>query len=121
MASGRKRIPTDALGRLQGTERSTPSGTAQALSFSYDARNLLTREAVVSGDETQSYTYAHDQLGRRKAKETNSAAGDLLQTYVYDRGNRLLSVTGGTSAVTRPGIRSGGRRTIIAVSSSPGV
>ena len=90
----------DALGRLQGTERSTPSGTAQALSFSYDARNLLTREAVVSGDETQSYTYAHDQLGRRKAKETNSAAGDLLQTYVYDRGNRLLSVTGGNSSDT---------------------
>ena len=90
----------DALGRLQSSKRNTPSGDTQTLALGYDARNLLTSEAVISGDDSQSYTYAHDQLGRRVAKQTNPSAGDVLQTYAYDRGNRLLSVTGDSSVVT---------------------
>jgi RHS repeat-associated protein len=87
----------DALGRLQTTKRTRGAGGAEALTFGYDARSLLTQETVTHGTDRQSYRYTHDALARRTSK-VSSASADVVQTYEYIGGNRLLSVNGDTQS-----------------------
>ena len=89
----------DALGRLQTTQRTRGNGGAEELTFGYDARSLLTQETVTHGADSQSYRYTHDALARRTSK-VSSASAEVVQTYEYSSGNRLLSINGDTLSAT---------------------
>lgn len=89
----------DALGRLLATKRTRGNGGAEELTFGYDARSLLTQETVTHGADSQGYHYTHDALARRTSK-VSSASAEVVQTYEYSSGNRLLSINGDTQSAT---------------------
>ncbi len=89
----------DALGRLQATKRTRGNGGAEELTFGYDARSLLTQETVTHGADSQGYRYTHDALARRTSKVL-STSSEVVQTYEYSSGNRLLTINSDTQSAT---------------------
>jgi RHS repeat-associated protein len=100
----------DLASRLTGITQSGPSGIIEALTYQYDAAgnrtSLLrangTASLVPNAVASASYDAANEQISFAGANLTYDANGNLtsdgLNSYHWDARNRLIGISGGSSA-----------------------
>jgi len=87
----------NGYGELHAGQSATTNALLFACEYEYDALGRITNKTEVILDETNTFAYAYDTMGRLKQVYTNGA---LCSAYGYDANGNRTSFTSATEVVT---------------------
>ena len=87
----------DGIGRQTNAVRILADGANEEINYTYDPRDMLTKESITKGDIEESIEYVYDSAGLRTTKTSTKNNLVLNQdTYTYWPGYRLKGVNNTT-------------------------